>query len=468
MLTPGELIDGRYLIADLLGRGGMAEVHRATDVVDGRAYALKVVRGTEPGLEDRFRREAEALARIDHPGLVRLHRAGTHRGFGYLVLDLAEGPPLSQALADSPAGIDRTVSVGRQVAAALAHVHRSGLVHRDVKPSNILLHHGRALLADFGIARMSGAPSLTVTGQVIGSAPYLAPEQVEGRSAGPPADVYALGLVLIECLTGRRCYPGTYVESAIARLHRAPEIPGVPAWLRDVLVAMTMREPERRPPAGAVAQALARRDSAPVMAATAALGPGPGHRTSRRRHPSRRRAGAQVFAAAAAVLVTLGWTVMGGDPPSQSTESGSPPTTAVALVADPAPSTVGAAAPAASRESAPDRTTTPGSEPTADPEDAPAIETPAPAARPAALDTGRPAGAADDPPPAAAPPTTTTTAAPPPPAEGAGPGGGNGDGSGNGGEDGQGNGNGSEDSIPDGGAVDDPVDPAPPTSDTGG
>ena len=120
MITPGDLIDGRYIIGDLLGRGGMAEVHRATDVADGRAYAVKVVRGTEPGLDDRFRREAEALARVDHPGLIRLHRSGTHEGAHYLVLDLAEGPPLSQALAGGPAGVERTVSVGRQVAAALA------------------------------------------------------------------------------------------------------------------------------------------------------------------------------------------------------------------------------------------------------------------------------------------------------------------------------------------------------------
>src|SRR5690606_1392109 len=148
---------------------------RATDVLDGRAYALKVVRGTALGPEDRFRREGEALARIHPPGPIRLLRAGTHAGSVHRVLDLAHGPPPSHAPADRPADIDRTVSVGRQVAAALAHVHRSGLVHRDVKPSNILLHHGRARLADFGIARMSGAPSLTVTGQVIGSAPYLAP-----------------------------------------------------------------------------------------------------------------------------------------------------------------------------------------------------------------------------------------------------------------------------------------------------
>ncbi|MDD9371750.1 MAG: serine/threonine-protein kinase, partial [Acidimicrobiales bacterium] len=372
MLRAGDLIDGRYVVRDLLGRGGMAEVHRVTDVVDGRAYALKVTRGAEPGLEDRFRREVAALARLDHPGLVRLHRAGAHRGDGYLLLDLADGPPLSQELSDGPAGFERTVALGQQVATALAHVHRAGLVHRDVKPSNILLHRDRALLADFGIARLPGAPALTLTGQVIGSAPYLAPEQVEGEPAGPPADVYALGLVLIECLTGARCYPGTYVESAIARLHRAPEIPVVPPWLRDVLVAMTDRQPTRRPPAGAVAEALARRDSAGAVAATVPLAltpdsvpqreggrdvrPPPWVRRGRPR--SGRRVGAWVLAGAAAVLVTLGWTVMGGDPPSQPavTQPTTPPTTAPAPVADPVRPTSAAESPQGGREDRADRT----------------------------------------------------------------------------------------------------------------
>jgi serine/threonine protein kinase len=387
MLRPGDVIDGRYLIGDLLGRGGMAEVHRATDVVDGRAYALKVVCSTETGADDRFRWEAEALARVDHPGLIRLHHSGVHGGAPYMVLDLAEGPPLSRLLADGPAGVDLALSVGRQVAEALAHVHRSGMVHRDVKPSNILMHRERALLADFGIARLPGAPALTLTGQVIGSAPYLAPEQVEGQPAGPAADVYALGLVLIECLTGRRCFPGTYAESALARLHRDPEVPPAATWLRHVLAAMTAREPGRRPSAEAVAEALARRDAAPVEEATGPLavdldlapsGPsqssgggahrapsvpdGGAHRAPsvpdggahRGRTPASaavsvpddggragRRTGVRALAAAAVVvLATFGWTLLGAGPRSQPTatpDPGTTPTTAPALVANPAP-----------------------------------------------------------------------------------------------------------------------------------
>lgn len=455
MLRAGDLIDGRYVVRDLLGRGGMAEVHRVTDLVDGRAYAVKVMRGAEPGLEDRFRREVAALARLDHPGLVRLHRAGAHRGDGYLLLDLADGPPLSQALSDGPAGFDRTVALGQQVAAALAHVHRAGLVHRDVKPSNILLHRDRALLADFGIARLPGAPALTLTGQVIGSAPYLAPEQVEGELAGPPADVYALGLVLIECLTGARCYPGTYVESAIARLHHAPEIPAVPAWLRDVLVAMTARQPTRRPPAGAVAEALARRDSAGAVGATVPLaltpdsapqrgGGGrdvrPSPRVRRGRPRSGRRVGARALAAAAAVLVTLGWTVIGGDPPSQPavTQPTTPPTTAPAPAADPARPTSAAESPQGGREDRADRTAVQEvdatSVPVLDAAEGPGAASRDADVRPAAPDPGLPPVEDVDVPPTTTPPTTATTA-PSPPGTGDGNGNGNGNGSGGTGDD---------------------------------
>jgi eukaryotic-like serine/threonine-protein kinase len=276
--VPGDVIDGRYVVDELLGRGGMAEVYRARDTDADRCVALKVLRGVEPHDARRFRSEVDVLGRLDHPGLVRLCGSGTHDGVPYLVLDLAEGPTLAHELADGPLSEERAVAVAQEVAEALAHAHRIGVVHRDVKPSNILCdEHGRARLADFGIARLAGAPSLTRTGQMIGSAPYLAPEQVEGAGVGPPADIYALGLVLIECLTGRPCYPGGQLDAAVARLHRPPAVPeGTPQWLGALLTAMTERNPDRRPTAAAVAEALRDGDVGPILAPTQAVAaPGP-------------------------------------------------------------------------------------------------------------------------------------------------------------------------------------------------
>jgi len=271
--VPGDVIDGRYVVDELLGRGGMAEVYRARDTETERCVALKVLRGVEPHDARRFRSEVDVLARLDHPGLVKLCGSGTHDGVPYLVLDLAEGPTLAHELAAGPLPEERAVAVAQEVAEALAHAHRIGVVHRDVKPSNILCdEHGHARLADFGIARLAGAPSLTRTGQMVGSAPYLAPEQVEGAGVGPPADIYALGLVVIECLTGRPCYPGGQLDAAVARLHRPPAVPeGTPQWLGALLTAMTERSPERRPTAAAVAEALRDGDVGPILAPTQAV-----------------------------------------------------------------------------------------------------------------------------------------------------------------------------------------------------
>ena len=273
MLALDLVIDRRYRVEQLLGRGGMAEVYRAVDTEAGQPVAVKLLRDVERGDLERFRIEVAALARLDHPGVIKLLGSGSHEGVPYLVLELVGGPSLADALADGPLGFDRSVGAAGHVADALAHAHRLTVVHRDVKPANVLFDaDGRPRLSDFGTARLAGMSGVTATGMVIGTAPYLAPEQVKGQGVGAPADVYALGLVVLECLTGTRCYPGTWTEAALARLHRPPDIPeGLPAWLRKVLAAMTALDPRGRPSAEAAAEAFDRRSAGPLSGATVKL-----------------------------------------------------------------------------------------------------------------------------------------------------------------------------------------------------
>jgi serine/threonine protein kinase len=264
------LIDERHEIDQLLGRGGMAEVFRATDTTTGRPVAIKVLHMIDSQSIERFRTEIEVLGRLDHPGVVRLCGWGSHNGVPYLVLDLVDGPSLADVLANGPLGVERSVSIGEQLAEALAHAHELDIVHRDVKPANVILDtdptHVR--LADFGIARFGDATRMTATGYCVGTAAYLAPEQLEGQ-AGPATDIYALALVMLECVTGTRCYPGTLAETTAARLHRAPLVPAdLPRWLRHTLRAMTARDPRQRPPATAVAEALRHRSVDAVLAPT--------------------------------------------------------------------------------------------------------------------------------------------------------------------------------------------------------
>jgi eukaryotic-like serine/threonine-protein kinase len=270
VLDPGVLIDERHEIEQLLGCGGMAEVYRARDIRMGRSVAIKLLRMVDPQSLGRFRTEIEVLCQLDHPGVVRLRGTGSHDGVPYLVLELVDGPSLADVLVGRPLGAEQSISIGQQLAEALAHAHGLGVVHRDVKPANVILaaEPGGVRLADFGIAFFSDTTRMTAAGMCIGTAAYLAPEQLAGQ-AGPAADVYALGLVVLECLTGTRCYPGTLVEAAMARLHRAPVVPvELPVWLRHTLRAMTARDPGRRPPAKAVADAFRCRSVDAVLAST--------------------------------------------------------------------------------------------------------------------------------------------------------------------------------------------------------
>jgi serine/threonine protein kinase len=250
---------GRYRVDGTIAAGGTATVHRAHDLRLGRDVALKRVR---PGLGRaqhrlRLRDEGRLLADLRHPGLVRvLDAAWEGHGAPYLVLELVDGPDLATVLTDGPLDPQRVAAIGRDVASALAYLHSEGIVHRDVKPANVLLDpSGSARICDLGISLDVGEPDPHGRpGHTVGSLAYLAPEQVLGEAIGTAVDVFALGLMLLESLTGHREYSGPDDSSAWARVHRSPAIPTSlgAAWTR-LLAAMTARVPAERPSAADVA-----------------------------------------------------------------------------------------------------------------------------------------------------------------------------------------------------------------------
>ena len=254
----------------------MGDVYAAQDRLLRRQVAVKVYRATALADRSRFDAEVHTLAALNHPGLVQVYDAGEHGGDGYVVLELVDGPTLRSILADrgtlppSEAG-----ALGAAMAEALAYVHAAGVVHRDVTPSNILCgSDGRPRLADFGIARLLDTTRVTAVATTVGTAAYMAPEQVEGRDVTPAADIYALGLVLWEALTGRTAFSGAGHEVAIARLVRDPDVEtDVPAEWIPLLREMTARDPADRPSAAAVSDllaALAANDARAVLPVVAA------------------------------------------------------------------------------------------------------------------------------------------------------------------------------------------------------
>ncbi|MGA5498510.1 serine/threonine-protein kinase [Streptomyces cinereoruber] len=248
-----------------IGRGGMGEVWQATDEVLGRAVAVKLMlaNAADPSAGDRFRLEAQTAARLSHPHVVGVFDFGTWDGKLFLVMELVEG----DSLAGSPSDplvlpLERVAVVAAHAAAGLAAAHRQGVVHRDIKPGNLLVDaEGTVKLADFGIARFVDDPSaaLTTTGQIVGTGLYLAPERALGQPASPASDVYSLGCVLYQLLSGR---PPFRADTATALLYQHIDTPpapptrlgvALPPEFESYLLSLLAKQPEQRPSAQAIA-----------------------------------------------------------------------------------------------------------------------------------------------------------------------------------------------------------------------
>ena len=225
---PEAIFADRYKIISLLGRGGMGEVHRAEHLGLRREVALKVLKSkATPDSEARFEREARAIARLEHPSCVRILDYGTWEGSRYIAMELVDGPTLATALrSDGRFSTARAVHVTRNVLAALAHAHSKGVLHRDVKPENVMVvSRGipRTILIDFGLAMLGDEGPLTASGMCMGSPSYIAPERLLGHPHDARADLYAVGVMLYEMLAGARPFVGASPEAIMHQaLHRPP------------------------------------------------------------------------------------------------------------------------------------------------------------------------------------------------------------------------------------------------------
>ncbi|MDX6478082.1 MAG: eukaryotic-like serine/threonine-protein kinase [Gaiellaceae bacterium] len=286
-----EILAARYRIEQPLGQGGMASVYLARDEELDRPVALKILADNLAGdatFRDRFEREARLAARLSHPNVVRVFDVGESEGRPFIVMEYVEGDTVADELARHGAlPPARAVDLALQICSGLEAAHASGLVHRDVKPRNLLLRPDGVLkIADFGIARAAESTRLTEIGTILGTAAYLAPEQAEGLEATPAADLYSVGAVLYELLTGRVPYAATSLVELLAKQQAGPPAPigGVPASLELAVVRCLDPDPAERPPsAAALAGELAAAQAPTVPHERGAPGPPALHVGSQRR-----------------------------------------------------------------------------------------------------------------------------------------------------------------------------------------
>ncbi len=253
MPSPGEILGGRYRLDERIAAGGMGEVWRATDTVLGRDVAVKTLhadRAGDPGFQERFRHEARSMAALHHPGVADVYDFGETEGGtdAYIVMARIDGEPLSERIAgQGRLTAAETMSVVAQSARALEAAHQAGIVHRDVKPSNLIIKpDGTVVLVDFGVARSAGSSTLTGAKEVVGTAMYIAPEQVSKEPTGPPADLYALGVVAYHCLAGHPPFMGDN-PIGIAMQHLSETAPDLPDDVPPAVRAVVTRAMEKNP-----------------------------------------------------------------------------------------------------------------------------------------------------------------------------------------------------------------------------
>ncbi len=284
--TSGVTFGGRYQLLSRVAIGGMGEVWQATDLVIGRTVAIKILKEEylgDPGFLERFRAEARHAALVNHEGIANVYDYGEEEGSAFLVMELVPGEALSTILErERVLPADQVLDIVAQTASALHAAHQAGLVHRDIKPGNLLITPDRRVkITDFGIARIADQVPLTATGQVMGTVQYLSPEQASGHPASPSTDVYSLGIVAYEALAGRRPFTGeSQVAIAMAQINEPPpELPVTVAEpVRNLVFAAIAKKPAGRPASAQLfaraAEALRRGDVGAAAAIVPAVASG--------------------------------------------------------------------------------------------------------------------------------------------------------------------------------------------------